>query len=69
MTLKADLEQRVEDIVKAVEASAGQHNALLGRLNEAKFILEQVAAKELAEELPEVEAVAEKKLEAMEHAP
>jgi hypothetical protein len=58
MTFKTELEQRVEDIAKAVEASAGQHNGLVGRLNEAKFILEQMAASEL-------KALAEKAIDAV----
>ncbi len=33
---------RIEEIGKAIEQSLAQHNALVGRLNEAKYILEQM---------------------------
>ena len=33
---------RIEEIAKAIENSLAQHNALVGRLNEAKYILEQM---------------------------
>ncbi len=33
---------RIEEIAKAIEQSLAQHNALVGRLNEAKYILEQM---------------------------
>ena len=33
---------RIEEIAKAIENSLAQHNALVGRLSEAKFILEQM---------------------------
>lgn len=36
---KQELESRVEAILKAVEQSAGNHHALLGRLEEARHWL------------------------------
>jgi hypothetical protein len=34
--------ERVAEIGKAIENSLAQHNALVGRLNEAQYILEQM---------------------------
>ncbi len=39
---KQTLIARIEEISKAIEQSLAQHNALVGRLNEAKFIFEQM---------------------------
>lgn len=37
--LVKELEQRIEEIKKAVDQSSANHHALLGRLNEAHHIL------------------------------
>ncbi len=34
---------RIKELEMAVEHSVGQHNALIGRLNEAKYLLEMIA--------------------------
>jgi hypothetical protein len=39
---KQSLIARITEIGTAIENSLAQHNALVGRLNEAKFILEQM---------------------------
>jgi len=39
---KQALIERIEEIGKAIEQSLAQHNALVGRLNEAKYMLEQM---------------------------
>ncbi len=39
---KQNLIARIEEIGKAIENSLAQHNALVGRLNEAQFILQQM---------------------------
>lgn len=44
------LEQRVKDIQAAIDQSAANHNALMGRLEEAKFILSQFKEPEEPEE-------------------
>lgn len=36
------LQQRILEIAKAIEQSAANHNALIGRLDEAKFCLTQL---------------------------
>ncbi len=56
MSFAVQLEKRVEDIVKAVEQSAGNHNGLLGRLAEAKHLLDEFLA--FAKALEEVAAPA-----------
>lgn len=33
---------RIQEITKAIENSLAQHNALVGRLNEAQYILQQM---------------------------
>jgi hypothetical protein len=35
---------RIEEIGKAIEQSLAQHNALVGRLNEAQYILQSMEA-------------------------
>ncbi len=40
------VEQRVEEITKAVEQSIANHHSLIGRLNEAKYLLELLKAQE-----------------------
>ncbi len=63
---------RIQEIGKAIENSLAQHNALIGRLNEAQFILQEmekfeqdVAAKNVAGAVEDVieagEEVIEKK--------
>jgi predicted nucleic acid-binding Zn-ribbon protein len=37
-----DLEQRIKDMTKALEQSMANHNALVGRIEEAKTILESL---------------------------
>lgn len=39
---KQSLISRIEEITKAIESSLAQHNALVGRLNEAQFILQKM---------------------------
>jgi hypothetical protein len=69
---KQALIARITEIGTAIENSLAQHNALVGRLNEAKFILEQmekfeqdVAAKNVSGVVGDVvelgEEIAEKK--------
>jgi len=41
-----ELLQRVNELKAAVEASAANHNALFGRLNEAQYLLEASVAAE-----------------------
>ena len=42
MISKETFVQRVEDITRAVEQSMANHNALVGRLEEAKFFLSEI---------------------------
>lgn len=44
------LNNRIDDIKKALEQSLAQHNMLLGRLEEAKYFLEQAEVQELINE-------------------
>lgn len=39
---KEQLEARIKEIATAIEQSAQNHNALLGRLSEAQFMLEEM---------------------------
>lgn len=39
MLSKQDMEKRIGEIMQAIEQSAANHNALIGRLNEAKEML------------------------------
>lgn len=48
----SELEQRVVDLAKAIEQSVAQHNGLVGRYEEAKFVLDQMKkAVEVVEEV------------------
>lgn len=38
---KEDLENRISEIAKAAEQGLANYHALIGRLNEAKYILEE----------------------------
>ena len=51
------LEQRVKDIQAAIDQSAANHNALMGRLEEAKFVLSQFKEPEEPEEPEENQPV------------
>lgn len=55
------LAQRVKDLAAAVDASVANHHGLLGRLNEAKEMLELLnkQAKESAEDVIEMSDVQE----------
>lgn len=46
---KQELEARIIEINKALEQSAANHNALLGRLTEAQSWLKSIFEKELKE--------------------
>jgi hypothetical protein len=43
---KEEIEKRIADISMAIEQSAANHNALLGRLGEARYVLEEMVKKE-----------------------
>lgn len=43
---KEEMEKRISDISMAIEQSAANHNALLGRLNEARYFLDEMLKKE-----------------------
>ena len=59
MLSKDYFEQRIASVAKAVEESLANHNALMGHLSEAKWMLEQFLAAELAKKAAEDKAAAE----------
>lgn len=54
---KEQLEARIKEITNAIEQSAQNHNALLGRLSEAQFMLEEMS--KVAGEIEDAVVVAE----------
>lgn len=48
---KAVIEKRVQELLKAVEQSAANHNMLVGHLNEAKHLLTEIVKEELNAEI------------------
>lgn len=54
---KEQLEARIKEITNAIEQSAQNHNALLGRLSEAQFMLEEM--NKVAGEIEDAVVVAE----------
>ncbi len=44
------LQTRIDDIQKAVEQSIAQHHMLLGRLEEAKYFLEQINIQQMLDD-------------------
>ena len=50
--IKAELITRIECLTQAIGQSIANHNALLGRLEEAKFTLEMIEKNELASSEP-----------------
>lgn len=58
---KSVIENRISEIMKAIEQSIAHHNSLLGRLDEAKHILAQVeaAAPVVIDAIEAVEQIAE----------
>lgn len=44
------LQARIDDIQKAVEQSIAQHHILLGRLEEAKYLQQQMGIQQLVDE-------------------
>ncbi len=59
MLFKEHFEKRIAEIAKAVEESLSSHNALMGHLSEAKWMLEQFLAAELAKKAADDKAAAE----------
>ena len=54
---KEQLEARIKEITNAIEQSAQNHNALLGRVSEAQFMLEEM--NKVAGEIEDAVVVAE----------
>ena len=44
---KQEIEQRIIEISKSIEQSAANHNAWIGRLEEAKYMLQSIVEAEL----------------------
>ena len=61
--LKEDIEKRIQELTQFIEQSAANHNALLGRLNEAQNLLSMI--EKAVVDTAEVVSVAEEVVSAL----